>query len=198
MSFDNLVESVNILRDTNASLTATVREVQAGAVTARDQAEAFSMEALASVINSRDYSIQAKQAVLDTETVAAAVSNEASDLHTYIEEAHRKFSVYVFEKTVSPGDKLMRISPQFNLEAQNPAIDWVGSTDSTEQCTLEFRVVNNGVSVLLPVQIVYSAGSATISVAAHSLYNGDVLEISCVSGTATNLALTARYNSGAV
>lgn len=198
MSFDNLITSVNTLRDTNAALTTTVREVQVGATVARDQAEAFSIAALASVVNSRDYSIQAKQALTDTEAAAAAVSQEVSDLHAYVEQVQRKFSIYVFEKTVVTGDKLMRIAPQFNLEAQSPAIDWVGSCDSAEPCILEFKVVTNGVPATLPINVLYLAGSATITVDPHSINSGDIIEIACISGSATNLAFTARYDGGTV
>lgn len=198
MSFDNLVASINTLKDTNEALTSTVREVQVGAVTARDQAEAFSIAALTSVVNSRDYSIQAKQALTDTEAAAAAVSDEISDLHDYVEQVPRKFSIYVFERTVAPGDKLMRIAPQFNLEAQSPAVDWVGSCDSAEPCILEFKVVANGVPATLPVNVLYLAGSATITVEPHSINSGDVIEITCISGSATNLAFTARYDGGTI
>ena len=130
------------------------------------------------------------------QAAAQAAEAEAAELRAYIKTAHRTFTLYEFTPAVVTGQKLLRIAPQLNLKSQEPAIDWVGTADSNGPCTLEFRIINDGVSMSVPVTVVFAGGVATFTVAPHNLYNGDVLEITCTAGSATNLALTARYDIG--
>lgn len=127
--------------------------------------------------------------------------NILGQVGSIVDAAHQKFSIYIYERTVAVNDKLLRIAPQLNLKSQQPSIDWVGIADTTGPCVLEFKIVNDGVVMSTPVTVNFGTGNnveAAFQMTQHNLYNGDVLEITCKSGSATNLTLTARYDIGGV
>lgn len=185
-----IVEESEDLHELVADVTTVVNEAKAVAIAKAAESATAATNAAASA------STSVSSAAAAASTLAVIVE-ESEDLHAYVAAQHRKLTVYAFEKAVTVGDKILRIAPQFNLSSQFSTIDWVGSCDSTGSCTLEFRIVNDGVLISTPATVVFTNKVAAFTINSHFIYNGDTLEIVCTAGSATNLALTARYDSEA-
>lgn len=83
MSYEQLVASVDALRDTNEELASTVLATQVAAsaaknqaIAARDQSESFAIDALGYVEQCQDLTIEAQQAVVDAEGAATTKVNQ--------------------------------------------------------------------------------------------------------------------------
>ena len=83
MSFEQLVASVDALRDINEELTSTVlatlsgtAEAKTQAIAARDQAGSFAVDALGYVEQCQELTIEAQQAVVDAEGAATTKVNQ--------------------------------------------------------------------------------------------------------------------------
>ena len=132
-----------------------------------------------------------------TGAIEEAVREGIEEIDNHVKTVRRQFMVAIFDPSVTNNKLVYRLTAQINLKSQALAIDWVGLSDSTGPCVLEFRIKNDGVSMSVPAKATYANGKATFEVTPHNLFNGDTLEIRCISGSATNLSLTAVYDIGA-
>lgn len=129
---------------------------------------------------------------------ALAASDAITEINGIVSDAHRKYSIYVFERSVVIGQKVMQINPQYQLESQDPVVDWVGTASPVSSGVLTMDIVNNGVYLETAATINIVGGVVSFIVSPHTIQNGDTVVITCSSGTISDLSLTIRYESNEV
>ena len=177
------------------SSRASVNEILNLALAAKNEV----VEATEGALAAKDLAVaSAEEAKLSAVTSSANATTTSSDkvaIKAYIDKAKRKFTIYSFERTVSVGQKILAITPQYALESQNPPVDWFGTASANSNGTIHVVIMNNGVPMETAADIQVVSGYVGITVRQHSLRNGDTLVATLTSGMVSELSLTLRYNS---
>ncbi len=126
---------------------------------------------------------------------ATSAKADSDGVKTYVAMAKRKFTIYVFERTVSVGQRALAITPQYMLTSQNPPLDWYGTASATSNGTLVANIINNGAPMETAATIRVVNGVVSFTVTPHSIQNGDTLVITLTTGMISELSLTLRYDS---
>lgn len=107
--------------------------------------------------------------------------------------SHKKYDINLFNPSATAGNVLTIVTPQMNLQPQNPPVDWYAATAAGNNAVITVDVVNMGVTLERSATITVTNGVAVVVTNAHTVNVGDTLVFKVLSGAVQNFVLTARY-----